>query len=154
MFSFNKVPFNQINGREIRYCADVIAHMDSKSGPLVLIQRISDPVGIAIPGGGQDKGERLDYTATREFKEKTGLSLSLNGVLGTYTNHDPRKDRHSISTVFCGIARGEIKNEPGKTLVKLYTKSELMTIMARQNTNSPFVFHHDHMLLDYFRLIN
>ena len=108
------VPSSFINGKPIRYTADMIAQLASDPNIFVLIQRLEDPVGLAIAGGGKEDNETLVKTALREFKEETGMVYVPNGVLGTYTNHDPRPDRHSISTVFYGRAHGTPKNEEGR----------------------------------------
>jgi 8-oxo-dGTP pyrophosphatase MutT (NUDIX family) len=40
------------------------------------------PLGIALPGGGQDEGESSEDAAIREVEEECGLHIVLGGRLG------------------------------------------------------------------------
>jgi len=75
-------------------------------GGIVLIKRKNPPYGWAIPGGFVDYGESVEHAALREAKEETGLDVSLNKLLGVYS--DPARDPrfHTISTVFTATAEG------------------------------------------------
>jgi 8-oxo-dGTP diphosphatase len=123
----------------IEYCADAIATFKEK---FVVIKRLSLPKGLAFPGGRKNPNEKFEECAQREFKEETGLSLSIQRSLGTYDNpnRDPRGRK--ISKIFIGEARGEARNEPRKTQVLLMTKEE---ILARK---SEFVFDHYQIFCD------
>ena len=138
----NTLTKDMINGKSIRYNADVIARY--KGNYIVIIKRLKAPLGLALPGGGQECGEKLSAAAKREFKEETGLDFTMTGVAETITNHDPRQDRHSISTVFYGFASGKPQNEEGKTEVLLLTYQEIM------DRSREFVFDHDLVLKRYF----
>lgn len=96
----------------IVYAADAIVKYQ---GGIVLIERLASLPGIALPGGRQEVSEWLSATIVREVLEETGLTFSIEAVLGTYADEhrDPRF--HSISTVFVGTATGELKPETGKT---------------------------------------
>lgn len=132
-----------MNASPIIYCADVIARLGSPSGPLVLVERLSSGKGLAFPGGKKEKGEHLSDTARRELLEETGLTLSIEGVLGTYAA-DGRDERgRYVSTVFLGIAHGTPRDEPGKTRVLLLTIEEAL---ARAGD---FAFDHGDLLADY-----
>jgi 8-oxo-dGTP diphosphatase len=74
---------------------------------VVLIRRRNPPHGWALPGGFVDEGEPLDRAAAREALEETGLAVTLEEQFLSYS--DPRRDprRHTISTVFLGVASGE-----------------------------------------------
>jgi 8-oxo-dGTP diphosphatase len=74
---------------------------------VVLIRRAHPPIGWALPGGFVDEGEPLHHAAAREAREETGLEVKLSEQFFTYS--DPRRDprRHTVSTVYIGVAEGE-----------------------------------------------
>jgi ADP-ribose pyrophosphatase YjhB (NUDIX family) len=121
---------------QIVYCADIIARFGSMDGPVVVVERLRFVKGLALPGGKQEEGETLSSTALREFKEETGLTLTLLGTLTTKAEagRDPRG--RYVSTVFLGLAHGVPRNEDGTTRVLFLTREE---IVARKDE---FVFDH------------
>lgn len=125
---------------KIIYCADIIARIPGSHGPLVMIERLSEPSGLCFPGGKQEAGETLTRTAIREFHEETGYILSLEGTLGTYAEdgRDPRG--RYVTTAFYGIALGTKRDEPGKTRVTLLSREEAL---ARK----------EEYLFDHFRVL-
>ncbi len=82
---------------------DVIIY-DQERG-IVLIERVNEPHGFAIPGGFVDMGERVEHAAVREMREETSLDVELIGLLGVYS--DPARDPrfHTMSIVFVGKAK-------------------------------------------------
>jgi 8-oxo-dGTP diphosphatase len=125
---------------QIESCADIIAFLDNK---LVVIERLTEPQGLALVGGRLDLGESLEQCAVREFKEETGLNLKLEGQFKTYS--DPKRDPRGqkVSTVFLGNAKGKIKNESGKTIVRL------VDLKNFNKFKKYFVFDHGKILKDY-----
>ena len=77
---------------------DMIIH-DPEHG-VVLVKRGRPPYGYALPGGFIEEGETSEHAAIREAKEETGLDITLDGLLGVYSdpNRDPR--RHTLSVVY------------------------------------------------------
>ncbi len=71
---------------------------------VVLIERVNEPFGFALPGGFVDEGESVEQAAVREMQEETNLQVELEGLLGVYSapNRDPRF--HTLSIVFVGKA--------------------------------------------------
>lgn len=121
--------------------ADVIAEAPGGAG-IYLIERRKFPPGWAIPGGFIEKDESLEETAVREFREETGMSVSLLAQLGTYSRpgRDPRKQ--TVSTVFVGIASGTPRAGDDAAKVKSYPPDRLPSDIA---------FDHRTIIGDYMR---
>lgn len=107
---------------------------------IILIERVNQPHGWALPGGFVDYGETLESAARREALEETGLEVDLLGQFHTYS--DPARDsrRHTISTVFVAIASGEAQAGSDAKKAGLFTEKTL----------PPLVFDHALILKDYF----
>ena len=87
---------------------DIIIELQDRPGtPIVLIERKFPPHGWALPGGFVDIGETLEQAAVREAREETSLDVSLNTLLGCYS--DPRRDArgHTVSVVYMATATGQ-----------------------------------------------
>ena len=135
----------------MRYSVDAICKYysfwgDKDMSKFVVIQRLSDPCGLAFPGGGIEKGEDKEQAIMREVKEETGLSFChhrdswLPKVYDT-PGRDPRFP--ATSYVAHGIATGKPKGEEGKTEVLFLSKEE---ILSRKDE---FVFDHYEIFCDY-----
>jgi 8-oxo-dGTP diphosphatase len=87
--------------------ADIIIQLGGHRSRIVLIERRNPPLGWALPGGFVDIGEMLETAAVREAKEETGLDITLECLLGCYSdpNRDPRG--HTVSVVYVASATGE-----------------------------------------------
>jgi 8-oxo-dGTP diphosphatase len=120
---------------------DVLAEYESG---YVLIERLTAPRGLALPGGKIEDGEDPTSAIVREFREETGLTLSSLSVAGIYEGHarDPRF-AYSRSTVFRGRAHGVIQNESGKTIVRIVPCDKIRRIPKEQ-----FAFDHAMILAD------
>lgn len=86
--------------------ADIIIELADASRGIVLIERRYPPHGWALPGGFVDVGETVERAAVREALEETSLRVTLQCLLGCYS--DPRRDPrgHTVSLVFVASARG------------------------------------------------
>jgi 8-oxo-dGTP diphosphatase len=73
---------------------------------IVLIERLNTPKGIAIPGGFVDIGETVETAVVREMKEEISLDVTIETLLGVYS--DPARDSrfHCVSIVYVCKAIG------------------------------------------------
>jgi 8-oxo-dGTP diphosphatase len=86
--------------------ADIIIRLRDRPDSVVLIERRNPPLGLAIPGGFVDVGERVEAAAVREAREETCLKVSLECLLGLYS--DPARDPrgHTVTAVYVAVADG------------------------------------------------
>lgn len=105
-------------------CVDVLAKVGKK---FLIIERLSEPTGLALPGGKVDAGEKPEDAARRESLEETGFAVDIRGIIGRYDGEgrDPRGAY--VSTAFYGLASGTPKDEPDKTRILLLTEAEIRT---------------------------
>ncbi|MBT4178945.1 MAG: NUDIX hydrolase [Campylobacteraceae bacterium] len=74
---------------------------------IVLIQRLNEPHGIALPGGFVDIGESVEDALIREMKEEVNLDVKIDSLLGIYS--DPSRDPrfHTATAVYICKAYGK-----------------------------------------------
>ncbi|MDP3586853.1 MAG: NUDIX hydrolase [Sulfuricurvum sp.] len=67
---------------------------------IVLIERLNNPKGLALPGGFVDIGETVETAVVREMKEEISLDATIKSLLGVYS--DPARDSrfHCVSIVY------------------------------------------------------
>ncbi len=108
---------------------------------IVLIERVNEPHGWALPGGFVDYGETLARAARREAKEETGLDVELVDQLYTYS--DPKRDprQHTLSTVFIARADGRPVGGDDAAAARVFDRAHLPETLA---------FDHGQILDDYF----
>ncbi len=117
---------------------DVIALYNGK---LVLVNRLTEPKGLALPGGKEDRTSEFRINAIREFKEETGLDLLLYGWTETrdnYTNPNGSLKEYFLGskhpeeiyhfTVHFGKAIGTPCDEQGKTQVVLLNLGDIDSV--------------------------
>jgi 8-oxo-dGTP diphosphatase len=120
--------------------ADTI--IEYKNG-IVIIERLNEPRGFALPGGFIEIGEKVEDAARREAKEETGLDVKIKGFLGVYS--DPKRDPrgHVVTLVFIGEADSTQELKAG---------DDAKRVFVFDLDNIPFdklVFDHSQIIKDY-----
>ncbi|MDO6828868.1 NUDIX hydrolase [Poseidonibacter sp. 1_MG-2023] len=113
---------------------------------IVLIQRLNEPKGIAIPGGFVDIGESVEDAVIREMKEEVTLDVTIEKLLGVYSNPLRDKRFHCVSCVFICKANGIPKAADDAKDVYIYKLEDI-----------PFeklVFDHSLILRDFIKDFN
>jgi len=111
--------------------ADVIIELvDRPNRPIVLIERLYEPFGWAIPGGFVDVGESVEDAAVREAMEETSLAVTLTEFLGCYSKpgRDPRG--HTVSMVYIAEATGEPKAQDDAKAFRVCSADDLPQPLA------------------------
>ena len=126
------------------YCVDMVVH-DPKSGELVLIKRLSDPIGIALPGGHVEDESAFD-AATRELFEEVGCVPSQIRYCHTLSQLDRDPRGVKISLVMSCVADSlHARGEPEKT--------EVMKVCSLRDVpkDSDFVLGHARVVWDIWK---
>lgn len=120
----------------------IIELLDRPHRPIVLIERLHQPLGWAIPGGFVDYNETLEASAVREAKEETSLDVELIELLHIYS--DPKRDprQHTISTVFIATSIGQPHAADDAKYLEIFNQWEIPTELC---------FDHSQILRDYWR---
>jgi 8-oxo-dGTP diphosphatase len=95
------------------------------AGGIVMVERLNEPHGWALPGGFVDYGETLEAAAAREAREETGLELEELSLLGCYS--DPGRDLrlHTISSVFVASGKGTPRGGDDATRAEVFAPDDL-----------------------------
>ena len=112
---------------------------------IVLIERLNEPLGMAIPGGFVDIGESVEAAVVREMKEETDLDVEVVSLLNVYS--DPSRDPrfHTASVVYVCKAEGTPKGLDDAKEAFVYKREDI-----------PFeklVFDHAQILKDYLKTL-
>lgn len=111
-------------------------------GGIVLIERKNPPLGLALPGGFIEYGERVEEAALREAKEETNLDIKIKYFLGYFS--DPERDPrfHTISLVFVAEGEGKLLGRDDAKTARVFKIDEIPW--------EKLVFDHAHILKLYF----
>jgi 8-oxo-dGTP diphosphatase len=117
----------------------IIEMIDRPERPIVLIERRYPPPGWAIPGGFVDVGETVEDAAVREAREETGLVITLQRLLGVYS--DPARDPrgHTVTVTYIATASGN---------PEAADDAKHLGVFSLEQIPSPLAFDHDMVLRD------
>ncbi len=92
---------------------------------IVLIERLNEPHGLALPGGFVDIGESVEDALIREMKEETNLDVNILNLQNIYSNpsRDPRF--HTASVVYVCEAKGKPKAQDDAKEIFIYPIKEI-----------------------------
>ena len=111
---------------------------------IVLIKRKYPPIGLALPGGFVDIGEKVEDACVREMKEEISLDVEIQELLGVYS--DPKRDKrfHTVSVVYICKAYGMPQGADDA--------KEAYLIPVEKLQPDSLVFDHGEILSDYLQL--
>jgi len=113
---------------------------------IVLIQRLNEPKGIAIPGGFVDIGESVEQAVVREMKEEVTLDVKIEQLLGVYSKPNRDVRFHCVSCVFICKAYGIPKAADDAKEVYIYKLEDI--------PYEKLVFDHSDILKDFIKNLN
>jgi adenine phosphoribosyltransferase len=124
----------------VEYCVDLFTRC-KMTDTLLLIERLEEVPGIAMPGGRIEKGESAFHAAKRELGEETGAFADGFSYIATLTGitRDPRGPKVSIvleTIVNIGSLTGEVNK----------TEPFLVTSQAELPPVDAFVFAHGQLV--------
>lgn len=113
-------------------------------GDIVLIKRGIEPFkGMwALPGGHVEVGETVESAAVREAGEETGLLISLEEIIGVYSDPDRDPRGHTVSIAYRARPVG------GKLQASTDAKEAIKTGKFR---DMPLAFDHEKIINDAFK---
>ncbi|MGM0553927.1 MAG: NUDIX domain-containing protein [Pseudomonadota bacterium] len=125
-----------------RLATDLVIHHPSHPGCVLVIERRNPPHGWALPGGFVDVGEAVERAAVREAHEETGLIVTLEALLGVYS--DPARDPrgHTASVVYVARGSGE---------ARAADDARACAWLDPDDQGHPLAFDHRRILDDYLR---
>jgi|SRR5690625_928607 len=125
-----------------RLAADVLIRRREEPGRIVLIERRNPPLGLAIPGGFVDVGERVEAAAVREAHEETSLDVRLVCLLGLYSAPDRDPRGHTVTAVYIADAEGT---------PRAADDAKAIVMVDPADRTRKLVFDHELVLADYLR---
>ncbi|UCD16158.1 MAG: NUDIX hydrolase [Candidatus Omnitrophota bacterium] len=90
------------------------------AGGIVMVERSNPPFGWALPGGFVDYGESVETAVVRETKEETNLDFLDFKQWKVYSDPDRDPRFHTISVVFIGKGKGELRAASDAKDVKVF----------------------------------
>jgi len=113
---------------------------------IVLIERKNPPYGFALPGGFVDEGESVEDACRREMKEEISLDVSIESLLGVYSDpsRDPRFHTASIVYICRANAKPIAADDAKKAFIVSLEDLEL----------NKLVFDHSKILQDYLEFVH
>ena len=118
-----------------------------KDDKVLLIKRLNPPYENhwALPGGFVEYGEKVEDATVREVKEETGLDITLEELVGVYS--DPERDPrgHTVTVAHTSkITGGKLKSDSDAKDAHFFEIKELEDISL--------AFDHERILGDALKL--
>ena len=112
---------------------------------IVLIQRKYPPIGLVLPGGFVNIGESVEQAVIREMKEEISLDVTIQSLLGVYS--DPKRDIrfHTASVVYVCKAYGTPLGADDAKEAKVFILEDLQKELKK------LVFDHSTIIKDYLK---
>lgn len=116
----------------------VAAAIMNESGE-VLLQKRSDRNTWGFPGGVMELGESFSKALRREVKEETGLSVSIEKLIGIYSDYSdkyPNGDEAQPIVAFflCKIESGELSSTDEETLeLRFFKEKDMPQVVNNQH---------------------
>ena len=110
---------------DLEYCVDLLV-FDRSSNDLLLIQRLNEPKGLAMPGG-RIEHESLIAAGKRELVEEAGCTLDPGLSMFHSVLCEPERDPRGLKISYVLLVFTDISNargEIGKTEVLIFPKKE------------------------------
>lgn len=107
---------------------DAIITDDKK---VLLIRRLNNPYrdSWALPGGFVEYGECVEDACIREAKEETNLDISLDELVGVYSDPDRDPRGHTVTVAYkCSITGSTLKSSSDAKDARFFTLDELKSI--------------------------
>ena len=111
-------------------------------GNLILIERLNEPYGFALPGGIAEKGETTEEGVIREVYEEIGCKFTITGLHGVYSRPDRDPRGHTVSIVYVGWTGDTPVASSDAKAIKIVTVEEALKL--------PMTFDHSQILKDVF----
>ncbi|MGE6574213.1 NUDIX hydrolase [Paenibacillus xylanexedens] len=108
----------------------------------ILLQRRRDKNAWGFPGGAMELGESAEETAIREVKEKTGLTIIIEKLIGVYTKYFDRypngDQAQTISFFYQGcITHGELISSNEESIeLQFFNPDEVPDLFNQQHTDA------------------
>lgn len=127
-------------GNELILLNFVAGYISNEEGD-ILLQKRKDKNIWGLPGGAIELGESLELAVKREVKEETGIDVSVDKLIGVYSNYFdeyPNGDKaQTITTLFqLNIVGGELSCEDEETIeLKYFSLDNIPTLVNKQHND-------------------
>lgn len=127
----------------------IIEYSDGKKEGIVLIERMNEPHGTALPGGFAEYGLSLEQNAAKEAMEETGLEIEIQNPNRPWVYSSPDRDprAHTISNTYLATGKGKLQAGDDAKAAFIYTLDDVKKLVKEKK----LVFDHGKILGDYLK---
>lgn len=128
-----------------RLAVDVLLECSDEANRLVLQQRASPPVGVALLTGFVELGERVEQTAVRVVFETSGVAVRPDECAQFHTYSDHKRDVRTPHTVAVAMVCR------ARNCLPVHARAHELQLFERRSVPWQYVvFDHGVVLRDYF----